>query len=332
MSMSPGGDRHAAKIFGFDTEEEAQQKAWEKMNPGLSAARQTLLSRATNLSSRPYKGYGGERVAGLSGNEMQASNLARTSTDQGREYANLAGEQVRGVADNEFSGENISKYMNPYTEGVVNQSIKKANLAAADTANKLKGQAASRGAFGGSRQTLMETQNEKNRLETIGDITTSGYAQAYDRAIQGWQADNNRKLGAAQAYQSVGSDITRMNSQQIQDLMATGGASRVLEQMQMDVDYGAFIEERDWDVNNLDTLMKAVSSTGSNSVGGGGNLTGNRASTTGQVIGAISAIAGFFGKNSSTADNSTNVGTWGQNTGGTTNDVGGNLTQTYAWK
>lgn len=296
------------------------QKKWEKQNAYLTDASKDIIGRATRIADRQYQGYDGERVAGLSGNEQQGVNLASTSGDEGRRFQNLAAEQIGDVASNDFTTENLNRYMNPYVEGVVNQSIKKANLAAAENANTLKGQAASRGAFGGSRQTLMETQNEKNRLEAIGDITTSGYSDAFKNAVSTWQADNQRKMTAAQAYQSVGNDITRMNSQQISDLMATGGTDRALEQLQMDVDYSAFIEERDWGVNNLNTLINAVGAARGPSAN---PYAGQSGSNAGQVIGAISAIAGFFGKGSSSSGSNANAGTWnGNNTGGASYNLG----------
>lgn len=309
----------------FSKSAKTQRKALDQAmsyDAYLQGKSKNILDRATTIADRPYEEYEGERVAGLSANEQQGVNLAKTSADQGREYQNLAAGQITDVANNDFTTENLSKYMNPYTEGVVNQSIKKANLAAADQANILKGQAASRGAFGGSRQTLMETQNEKNRLETIGDITTSGYSDAFKNATATWQADNQRKLSAAQGYQSVGNDITRMNSQQISDLMATGGADHALEQLQMDVDYSSFIEERDWDVNNLNTLISALGAARGNTSSPYGLPSSNTGSAAGQTIGAISAIAGYFGKG--TGSNA-NVGTWtpsGGSTGGASYSTG----------
>lgn len=272
-------------------------KSATNYNNFLTNASQELWGRAQTIADRDYEAYTGDRVADLSENEQQAYNLAGTENKQGLEYAQKAGNLIGEVDDSDFSGETINKYMNPYVEGVVNQSIKKANLAAAEKTNELKGQAASRGAFGGARQSLLEGQAEKSRLETVGDITTSGYANAYQSAIDTWKADNSRKLSAAQAYQSVGNDITKMNSQQVQDLLATGGTARALEQLELDTDYNAFIEERDWDANNLQYLISALGASKGNS--DASSYLQNTSSNAGQVIGAVSAIAGFFGKSSS---------------------------------
>lgn len=272
-----------------------QATAYDSYLQGVS---KDVIGRATTIADRPYQAYTGQRVAGLSGNEQQGLNLASTEGDQGRDYATKAGNLVGEVAGNDFSGDVVSKYMNPYVKNVVDSDVRNVNLQAATAANQLKGQAASRGAFGGARESLLETQNEKNRLQTVSDVTNKGMSDAYNSAISTWKADNDRKLSAAQAYQSVGNDITKMNSQQVQDLMATGGADRVLSQLKLDTDYSSFIEQRDWSVNNLQPLIQSLGAARGNTSSPYG-VPQSQGNTAGQTIGAISAIAGFFGKGSS---------------------------------
>lgn len=294
MSMSPMGDRHAAKIFGIDTPEDEDRKT----NADVYAARRTLLDKATRLSDRPYTAFDGRRVAGVSGNEQAGITAAsrNAASGVGRAYLDKAGSQIDSVAANEFSGENVKKYMDPYVEGVVNTALRKQKQAYGAKSSQLKSQAASRGAFGSDRQTMLESNLDKSNLEAVGDLTSAGYSDAFRNAQQMWGADNERKTRAADAYRAVGNDVTRMDSAQIEDLMKTGGVSRVLEQMQLDTDYSVFLEKRDWDVTNLQPLMQALG------VGAGArNPMGSAArggSEAGQMLGAVSAIVGYFGSRS----------------------------------
>lgn len=318
MSISPGGDRHAAKIFGFDTPEEAQTKQFETLNPGLLAARSTLLSKATALTDRPYTAYTGERVAGLSGNESQALDMAAKGSAGARENYGKATNLIDNVSGQAWDQKTIDQYMNPYTKNVVDQTLKRENTAYQQGQNQLRGQAAAQGAFGGDRATLLEAAGRGKHLQAVGDITAQGYASAYNDAFSKWQADNDRKMSAARAYENVGGDINRMDSAQIEDLLKTGGADRVLRQLVDDNKYNAFIEQRDWNVTNLQPLMQALSAYGGTNPG----QPSQQSNAAADTLGAISAIVGYFGKNSQTNSSGYNANSTGYSTTGGVNGGG----------
>lgn len=295
------------------------RRGFDAQFPGLSAARGELLERATALSKRPRTEYQGERVAGLGGNENRALDRAANGYEESRGYYNRAGEQIDKVANNEFNSENIQRYMNPYVEGVVNNTLRKENEAFQQRQNRLRGNAVAAGAFGGDRATLLESQAEQRQLETVGDITAEGYSTAYREAFQGWQADNNRRLGAAQAYDAVGGDLSRLNGDQITELLRTGGADRVVRQLTNDVGYQNFIENRDWDVTNLQPLIQAIQTAGGgNSAGSGGGGSGGGSNAIGNIAGAVSAVVGYFGSRGST-QTSTSTGSIDSSYGPITN-------------
>jgi hypothetical protein len=81
-----------------------------------------------------------------------------------------------------------------------------------------------------------------------------------------------------------------MNSAQITDLLRTGGADRLMRQMELDVDYADFIEQRDWSVNNLQPLMAAVGSAAGNQ---GQPVPADH--TASQLLGLASTLIGYFG-------------------------------------
>lgn len=272
-------------------------RAANQRNAWVGEAQKDLVSRATEIADRPYTPYTGNRVADLSQNESTAINMAKDATtfNDARGYLDKAGAQADLVAGSEWNEDTAKKYMDPYIGQVVDNSLKRENTAYQQSQNQIRGNAARSGAFGGSRATLLETQGTGEHLQTVGDITSKGYSDAYRSAIGTWQADNNRRLAASQAYTNVGGDISKLNSSQITDLLRTGQADRVLRQAQADVDYEQFIENRDWEVNNLEPLFKAVG--GSN--GGAAQQTVQRDNTAGQLIGLASTLVGYFGANQS---------------------------------
>lgn len=276
----------------------------------INDSQKDLLARSKAIADRPYTAYTGDRVAGASTNEQTAYNMASNaaSFNDARGYMDKAGKSIDGVTP--FKTDTINKYMDPYVGSVVDNSLKRENTAYQQGQNKLKSQAASIGAFGGDRATLLESANTGQHLQTVGDITSKGYSDAYDKAVSAWQADNNTKLNASTAYTNVGGDISRLNSNQITDLLKTGQADTLMRQMNLDVDYNNFLEKRDWSVSNLQPLMNSVGKAQ------GGSSTGVPVDHTAtQLAGLASTLVGYFGSKGSNTQNSTwnsaNEGSYG---------------------
>lgn len=264
----------------------------------VTDANQLAVSRATDYANTAYTPYTEQRVAGLSENEQTASNLAAdaVSNNTAGQYLDKAGALTDDVAASDWTTETAQKYMNPFTDLVVNQSLKKNKEAYGENLASLQAKSASAGAFGGDRATMLESNLTKDYLETTGDLAAKGNYEAYNNASQMWQADNNRKLNAANSYRAVGGDISRLNSSQITDLIKTGQTDRLLEQAQLDVNYQDFIDERDWSVTNIQPLLETLSTIKTSN---GTQQAVPASNTGGQVLGALATVAGYFGSTSS---------------------------------
>jgi hypothetical protein len=269
---------------------------WTKMQlrRATNNAAGNLLERATELSNREYTPYEGERVAGLSQNEDLAKNLAFDNAASGKvqSYYDKAEGQI-DASTQDYNAENLAKYTNPYTKNVVDIGIREANKDFENQRSDLRSNLAASDAFGSDRGALLESELSKNHEQNVGDITVRGMSDAYDRGQQAFFADSDRRTRAAQAYQSVGNDVTQMNTSQLRDLLATGGLDRLLNQAQLDVNYADFIEERDWDINNLQPMMEAIATAKGVQSPSGAKKSGGTWST---VLGAAGTIIGaYFG-------------------------------------
>lgn len=262
----------------------------------LQDAQQFATQRGREIADRQYVPYTGQRVATQDPNEVSAGNLAAVDSEANqaaRRNLGAAGEMVDQVAGSEFNAENIAKYSNPYIQGVIDPAKREAKREYSDQLAQLRGRAASMGAFGSDRSTLLESNLERNRAQALTDIESKGRAYAFDQAMEGWKSDNQRRLAASDAYRAVGGDISRLNTSQITDLMRTGQSKRLLDQAQLDFNYDQFLTQRDWDVNNLQPLLSAIGTSK------GGNVTtttsGPKADPVGTILGAAGTLIGYFG-------------------------------------
>jgi hypothetical protein len=107
--------------------------------------------------------------------------------------------QYQMNAPEQFSGSQVDKYMSPYMEKVMDMQKRNAVYDAqkANMANKLA--AARQGAYGGSRQALMEGQREAALGMQLGDIETKGRQYAFENAQQQFERDRAAGMNAQQA-------------------------------------------------------------------------------------------------------------------------------------
>ena len=103
-----------------------------------------------------------------------------------------------------IAGTDLSAYTNPYESQVVGQSLQDLERARQMQANQLGAQASQAGAFGGSRQAIMESELGRNYLDqaarTASGLRQAGFQNAQQLAGQdigyGLQGSQNRQAAA----------------------------------------------------------------------------------------------------------------------------------------
>jgi hypothetical protein len=264
------------------------QKTTQEDPEYLRRAKENLVDRADTLSHRTYDDFGGDRVAGASNNERSAFDMAASGSPQARDSLTKAGQQLDEASAMDFN-EGVTSYMNPYIDSVLQPQLREQNRQYERSRTALENSKA--GAWGGDRAAFSQSELERVHRESIGDLTGRTYSEAFESASRNFFNDQTRKQQAAASYQRLGEGFDRLQTSDIQNLMATGGVERLLRQANLDAQYEKYLEERDWDVNNLDTLIKAISAAGGNQTT---TTTQGRSGAVGQVLGAGAALAGMY--------------------------------------
>lgn len=92
----------------------------------------------------------------------------------------------------------IQSYMDPYVSNVLQNTITKIDEAGQQEQNRIGSMAAMSGAFGDARHGILEGQNQKNVMESIGNAANSAYSQAFNNAMGLRSDDINRSMTADQ--------------------------------------------------------------------------------------------------------------------------------------
>ena len=155
-----------------------------------------LYRMGQQIAYTPYTPYGLPRTAETSGLYQQGVEAAQKTAGTPGILGNInVGGQNVGV---------MQAYMNPYQQAVTDIAKQAAVREYGTGLQNLKSQAASRGAFGGSRQAIMESELMKNLGTNLSNIQMQGSAQAFDKAGQLYQQDLQNQMQKAQTLQQLG--------------------------------------------------------------------------------------------------------------------------------
>lgn len=203
---------------------------------------QNLVGQTQALANAPMPAYTGQLTAGPSALQTQAwqglSGLTLPSSF-GTAQENLgnisqAAQNLRydpyQISTDTFGNQQAQAYMNPYLQQSLEPQLAEARRQAQITGTGIAGQAVGKGAFGGNRESLMQSENLRNLGTTQSNIVGQGYNTAYSNAMAQFNADQARQLQAQQAMaqqQEFGSTLG------LQGLQAATSANQALSQSGM---------------------------------------------------------------------------------------------------
>lgn len=196
---------------------------------------ENLLARGQNLSLQDYQGYEGDRLAGLTPEQQASFDIARgagqsalPSLQTAGQYATRAGQGLTDI--------DISQYMSPFQQQVIDIAKNEARRDAAIAGRASDAAAVNAGAFGGSRQAIVEAEENRNLADRLSKIQTEGTASAFDRAVSAFNADRSAALGASGALQQQG-------MQGMSALSSAGQQLQAQEQAAQDLQYQDFLRQ-----------------------------------------------------------------------------------------
>lgn len=288
---------------------------------------QDLLGKATAATSEPYKAYGAPRIAGFQPEQEQAFDITKAGIGAYRPYLAAATEATgAGTAGSALEAaspyftkaggsflDNVASYMNPYTNAVVNQIGSAArtnlveNLLPAVNRTFVGG-----GTFGGSRSADFTARAVRDAnaaaLAKQTEALQQGYTQAAD--LFGKEAtrfgdvganvgkiaglDFERLLSGGERLASLGAQQQQLSAADAAALGNVGAQRQDLAQKSADLAYRDFLEQRGYPLEMIQKLagIGQTIDTGTGTT----SKTEPGPSTTSQVLGGLTTLAGILGK------------------------------------
>jgi len=227
-------------------------------------AGKSLYADATELSKTPFTPYEGERVAGLTGTQKQAtSQLKQFGSGLNTEGAQAALDKALNYNPEQFeykdladiiAGGGLDAYMNPYTESVLDTAIRRIQEEAAQQQKGINSQATMAGAFGDARHGVVQDRLGRSTQTAIGDVTGQIMSDAYNQALQTLQGELGREQdiffkNAGLEKDALGLGVTAGQSimdqyaQYLNSLQKAGAVEQATNQAELDAAYQEFLRE-----------------------------------------------------------------------------------------
>jgi hypothetical protein len=203
-----------------------------------------MLGRGQALGQQGYQGYMGPLTAGESAPQSAAF--------QGIGNLTVPTSQMGAFTPTSFTQTGTAQqYMNPYLTAALQPQIDEARRQSDIQRMQDAGRLTQAGAYGGSRQAIMDSENRRNLLQNLAGITGAGYSTAFDKAQQQFNTEQGRQQTAQDAANTYG--LAALTKQA--DL---GAAQRAIESEGIAADYGQFKEERDFPYKQVQYMQSLL--------------------------------------------------------------------------
>lgn len=201
-----------------------------RVDPETAARQREVWGLASNRARQPFVPYTGERVAGLTPDQLAATDMVRSGAGSEASTFRSAADAMRGLATYQpgavtpagavdaamvdptaaggaisapsvmsrdavakmFTDFDLAKYLNPATQNVVDTSLADLERSRLIARNADNLLAAGQGAFGGSRHAVLESLTNEAAGRTAAATAAQLRGDAFDRATGLITSDANR--------------------------------------------------------------------------------------------------------------------------------------------
>jgi hypothetical protein len=197
----------------------ARQGLSPYMQAGLTTSENLLREAASAARTAAPLGFQTEKdlltkargIAGTASTEANlAAKLAEAPTYSG---ASMTG-PVQTIQTGSITDQGaLGQYMSPYMQNVVDIQLREAKRADDIARQGRAAQAVRAGAFGGTREGVVESEAARNLAQLQSDIRGQGLQQAYQQAQQQFNVEQQAALQAALANQQTEMATAQQNAQ-----------------------------------------------------------------------------------------------------------------------
>lgn len=230
-----------------------------------------LLSRAQTTSNTPYQPYNNPRLADFSADTNNSFNMVRDTAAAGTPGYDAAMGTTGGIANyaaKSITDADLSKYMNPYTQNVLDVQKQRATQNFQEQQAGRDASAVNAGAFGGDRRFVADSLAQRDLNNDMQSIDANGLNAAFNNATDLFQQDEVNRLNGAtlglNAANQLGQLETGRNNLRLgnaEALSNVGAKTQQRQQAGLDMAYQDFKNQRDYPAQQLQMYAQLLNGT-----------------------------------------------------------------------
>ena len=242
-----------------------------KIPPEVMARYNAVNTRAEEVAKQPFQQYGGQFVAGLTDLQKAGMSGISAAADMAQPYYSQAADYTKAGSQDvgKLTADQIAQYQNPYTQSVIDPTIKALSQQQGQQLAQQQAQAIKSGGFGGDRAGIARATT-MGQQDLARALTESGLrSKAYEQAVQtatGQQgvaaADLTRKLQAGQQIAGIGTGAQQAALQGAQAQIGAGTLEQQTQQADLTAKYQQFLQERGYPFQVAQFLANIAMGTG----------------------------------------------------------------------
>lgn len=231
----------------------------------------------TNINQNPYQSYQGSRVAGFEPMQQQAfSNIQNMqASPQNAQATGMSG--IAGI-NSLMAGQNyqnqatdpnaMAAYMSPYAQAAIDPTLRENQRNFDINQTQRNAQATQAGAFGGSRQAIVNSEALRNLGQLQANTQATGMQNAYQNAQNAMQFGTTAGLqGYNQANQAASNLLQAGQNQYAQNLginaaqQQAGAQQQALSQQGLTNKYQDFLNQQNYPYKQLGFMSDLIHGT-----------------------------------------------------------------------
>jgi hypothetical protein len=273
-----------------------------ELAPFMEEAAKESLGKAralTDTTQNPYQAYSGQRIAEFDPLQTKFFSGVESLRPSGSigaasDIAGEASKRALGLSYDPYKssyqpggfGAQAGQYMDPYMQNVVDIQQREAQRTADIQGTQRGADAVKSGAFGGSRQAIMDAEAARNLATQKGDIQARGLQEAYTKGLDQFNkeqalaestkqfGESSRQFGeglglkgleaALAASGRLGELGTAEFSQEVDALGAlqkAGAQRQTQDQSKLQTDYEEFLKQKKYPYEQLEFMSNIMRGT-----------------------------------------------------------------------
>ena len=205
-----------------------------------------------------YPLYPGPRIAPFTTEELAAREGIKSLVGSSQPGFDVA-KGLTAAGTGTATASDIARGMSPYMQNVVDVEKREAQRAAEPLQQQIAAQAiGSQGAFGGSRQAILEAEANRNLQQQLGDIQTRGQQAAFTEAQRAFEAQKQRQLAGGQQYANIVPQQQGLAFKELGALAGVGEQDRDQTQKALDLGFQEFREQQTYPEASLQQYQSII--------------------------------------------------------------------------